>query len=112
MHSICESIQKDLSFIFCMGIWHLPQNTICNNHSFLHTKLWVCIQKLLIVLGTVLIHLVIEPIISYLFTLIKNKIKSKQKTPENDGELADKMLEKVEELEDKVEDKLNGRNKK
>lgn len=63
--------------------------------------------QLLIAVGIVIIHIVIQPLLTWLFNKIKDKIKSKQKTPENDGELADKVLEVVENVEDKINDKLD-----
>ena len=63
--------------------------------------------QLLVAFGTVLIHIVIQPLIEFIFNKIKTKIKSKQKTPENDGEFADKALEIVNNVEKTVKDKLD-----
>lgn len=91
-------------------------------NSIAYTFVYLCITivnnikdvwlQLLIALGTLILHIFIQPLLQLFFDWIKNKIKSKQKTPENDGELADKLLNIIETTETRINEKIgdiNGR---
>ena len=69
-------------------------------------------EQLLIALGIVLIHIIIQPFLEWLFKRLKQLIKSKQKTIENDGEIADKLLDITNDLEQNINNKIEDFKKK